>query len=297
MSVQASPETNRPYGVQLVCRVWDVPRSTYYAQASYSVSQRTKPKRRGPKPKISDEALLDAIRRDLDRSPFTGEGHRKVHARLRVLDRIRVSRTRVLRVMRENKLLSPHRSRKGEAKLHDGTIVTDEPNVMWGTDGAKVLTLDDGWVWVFSAVEHWNAECVGWHVCKHGTRFNALEAVRMGVEAIFGSVEADSARGLALRMDHGSQYVSDHFRKQIGFWGIFASWAFVEEPQTNGVVERFNRTMKEQAINGRIFRNVEEVRAAVKTFVELYNSQWLIEKNAFLSPHQARAERERQRAA
>ena len=33
---------------------------------------------------------------------------------------------------------------------------------MWGTDGVRVFTLDDGWGWIFAAVEHWNAECVGW---------------------------------------------------------------------------------------------------------------------------------------
>lgn len=290
MSAAASPATDRRYGVDLVCRMWDVPRSTFYAQAPREAAERTKMRKRGPMPKISDEALLGAIRHDLDRSPFVGEGHRKVHARLRVQDKIRVSKTRVLRVMRENKLLSPHRSRKGEGKVHDGTIITDEPNVMWGTDGAKVFTLDDGWVWVFSTVEHWNAECVGWHVCKYGTRFNALEAVKMGIEAHFGSVAGDVARGLALRLDHGSQYISDHFREQIRYWGITPSWAFVEEPQTNGVVERYNRTLKEQAIYGRVFRNVEEVRAAVKTFVKRYNEEWLIEKMGFRSPAQARVE-------
>jgi len=60
-----------------------------------------------------------------------------------------------------NNLLSPHRTRQGEKKEHEGRITPDEPNIMWGTDGAKVFTLDEGWVWVFSAVEHWNAECVG----------------------------------------------------------------------------------------------------------------------------------------
>ncbi|MEX3582664.1 MAG: integrase core domain-containing protein [Burkholderia sp.] len=63
-------------------------------------------------------------------------------------------------------------------------------------------------------------------------------------------------------MDHGSQYRSDDFRAQLKFWGIAPSYAFVAEPQTNGVAERFNRTMKEQAIHGRLFNNVEEVRAA-----------------------------------
>ena len=72
------------------------------------------------------------MRSDLARSPFQGEGHRKVHARLRILDDIRVSRTRVLRVMRAQGLLSPHRGRQGEMKAHDGTIVTSAPDVMWG---------------------------------------------------------------------------------------------------------------------------------------------------------------------
>ena len=99
--------------------------------------------------------------------------HRKVHARLRILDRIRVSRTRVLRVMRAQGLLSPHRGRQGEMKAHEGTIVTSAPDVMWGTDGVRVFTAQDGWVWTFAAVDHWNAECVGWHVSKVGNRFAA----------------------------------------------------------------------------------------------------------------------------
>ena len=39
-------------------------------------------------------------------------------------------------------------------------------------------------------------------------------------------------------MDHGSHL--DHFTNQIKFWGIQPSYAFVAEPQTNGVAERFN---------------------------------------------------------
>ena len=88
-------------------------------------------------------------------------------------------------------------------------------------------------------------------------------------------------------MDHGSQYLSDHFTNQIKFWGIQPSYAFVAEPQTNGVAERFNRTLKEQIIHGRIYRNIAELRDAVRDFVELYNAQWIVEKNGYLSPAQA----------
>ena len=215
--------------------------------------------------------MLAAIRNDLARSPFQGEGHRKVHARLRILDGVRVSRTRVLRVMRAQGLLSPHRGRQGKPKPHDGTIVTSAPDVMWGTDGARVLTVDDGWVWTFAAVDHWNAECVGWHVCKVGSRFAALEPVAQGLRRRCGSVEADAARGLSLRMDHGSQYLSDHFLNQVRYWGIRPSFGLLEEPETNGVVERWNRTLKEQAVYGRVFQNLADVRAAVAEFVERYN--------------------------
>jgi len=286
-----SPVTGRSYGVERVCRTWELPRSTFYARQAVAQAPTSRLlAKRGPTPKHSDEALLAFIRADLLRTPFIGEGHRKVWARLRVIDKVRVSRKRVLRVMRENHLLSPHRSRRGDGRLHDGKIITDAPNVMWGTDGARIETVDDGWVWVFTAVEHWNTEVVGWHVCKEGSRYAALEPLSQGIQKHFGSLVAGVARGLLVRADHGPQYISDHFINQLKFWGAAPSWAFISEPETNGVAERFNRTLKEQAIYGRVFRNVEEVRAAVGAFVALYNAEWLVEKLNFVSPARAREE-------
>jgi transposase InsO family protein len=190
--------------------------------------------------------------------------------------------------MRENRLLSPHRVRQGAPVVHDGTITTEAPNEMWGTDATKVFTLEHGWVWLFAAVEHWNAECVGWHVTKEGNRFAALEPISQGLMKLYGALNADVARGLKLRMDHGSQYLSDHFVNQVRFWGVKPSFAFVAEPETNGVAERFNRTLKEQAIYGRVFRNIEEVRRAVDRFVVDYNTHWRVEKNGFRSPNETR---------
>lgn len=291
LSATISPAAGRPYGVERVCEVFDYPRSSFYSrQAVERVPQAERPValKRGPKTPLSDEELLVEIVADLEASPFQGEGHRKVKARLKILRGIRVSNKRVLRVMRENRLLSPYRGRIGQPLEHDGTIVTDAPNIMWGTDGTRILTLDEGWVWLFAAVEHWNAECVGWHVIKDGSRYQALQPISMGLEAIYGSLGPDVARGLALRMDHGTQYLSDHFLNQIRYWGIQPSFAFVEQPQTNGVAERFNRTLKEQAIHGRVFKNVAEVRQAVAEFVHRYNSQWRLEKLDYLTPIEAR---------
>ena len=75
-----------------------------------------------------------------------------------------------------------------------------------------------------------------------------------------------------------------------GIGGSTPASNFVEEPETNGVAERWNRTLKEQAIHGRIFQNLEAVRAAVADFVERYNQTWRLEKLGYQTPIEAREE-------
>ena len=289
MAEATSPASGRRYGVARVCRAWAVPRSSFYAAREPGTGGAAKPVRRGPQPAVPDDALLAAIENDLERSPWTGEGHRKVWARLRAIDGIRVSRKRVLRLMREHALLSPHRARPWPDAAHDRHIVTEAPDVMWATDATQVTTVQDGKVWLFGVAEHWNAELLGWHVAKRGTRFEAIQAVGMAVHRRFGHLGAGAARGLALRHDHGSNFMSDAFQKQIRFWGVAPSYAFVGEPETNGVIERLFRTLKEQVVHGRIFQTIDEVRDAVRAFVARYNAEWLIEKNGHRSPADMRA--------
>jgi len=294
MAGSVSPATGRAYGVERVCEVWGMPRSSFYlARREAQNPQTARPKgRRGPKPALSDAALLAAIRADLARSPWSGEGHRKVWARLRVQDGLRVARKRVLRLMRENALLSPHRTRPRPAEVHDRTIVTEAPNVMWAIDGTQVATVKDGKVWLFATVEHWNAEALGWHVSKRGTRREALQAMGMAVRQQHGHLGRDAARGVQLRHDHGSCFMADDFQTQIRAWGMTPSFAFVGQPETNGVVERFFRTLKEQVIHGRVFETIEDVREAVRDFIARYNAEWLVEKNGYLSPHALRRQHE-----
>ncbi|MGB4467155.1 MAG: integrase core domain-containing protein [Azovibrio sp.] len=125
-------------------------------------------------------------------------------------------------------------------------------------------------------------------VLKTGNRFAALQPIAQGLLAELGATGADAGRGLTLRMDHGTQYTTDDFLNQVKFWGIASSFAFVAEPQTNGVAERFNRTLKEQASHGRVIKNVEAVRAAVTAFKDRYNRHFRLEKLGFMSPLEAR---------
>src|SRR5918911_1603434 len=80
------------------------------------------PRRPGPVGPMPDAALVEAIRGVLTASPFHGEGHRKVWARLRVAG-VRTSRRRVLRLMRGHGLLAPWRTGAPRGpRSHDGTI-------------------------------------------------------------------------------------------------------------------------------------------------------------------------------
>src|SRR5215212_4392489 len=212
MSQTVSPSSGRPYGLARVCRVWRASRATIYRHLS---SSRPKPPRRpGPVGPMPDAALVEAICAVLIASPFHGEGHRKVWARLRVAG-VRTSKRRVLRLMRENHLLAP--SRVGAPRgprNHDGTIIPERVDTMWGTDLTSTLT-GEGQVAVFVAVDHCSAECMGIHAAKRATRFEALEPIRQGVRRCFGGFAQAIASGLSVRHDHGSQYMSDAFQKEI----------------------------------------------------------------------------------
>jgi putative transposase len=287
MSRQVSPSTDRGYGLQRVTRVWRVARATIYRHRHRADAvQRRKP---GPQGARSDEDLAGEIRQLLQASPFHGEGYRKLWARLRFAG-IRTSRRRVLRLMREHGLLAHQRAgRPRGARAHDGTITTERVDLMWGTDLTSVTT-GEGQAAVFIAVDHGSAECVGVHASRSADRFEALEPIRQAVRERFGAFAKGIAHGLALRHDHGSQYVSHHFQAEVRFLGLASSPAFVREPQGNGCAERFIRTLKENLLWIRRFDTVEELRLALIAFKRTYNQSWIIERHGYRTPAQVRAD-------
>jgi transposase InsO family protein len=287
MSRAHSISTRRAYGVQRTCRVWNRPRSSVYAKRQAARSPAPL-RRRGPVGAAPDEVLVAHIRRVLEASPFHGEGYRKAWAKLRV-EGIRTSKERVRRLMREHGLQAPHRVGHAHGpKAHDGTITTEAPDVMWGTDMTSTVTVGEGQAFVFVAVDHCTTECIGLHAAKSGSRFEALEPIRQGVRERFGSIGKGVARGLRLRHDHGSNYLADDFQQEVDFFGIESSPSFVREPEGNGVAERFIRTLKENFLWVRSFETIEELRLALLEFKQMYNEQWMLEKFDYRSPAQAR---------
>ena len=170
------------------------------------------------------------------------------------------SRKRVLRLMREHGLLAPTpKVRRRGRRSHDGPITTDTPDELWATDPTEAWTRLDGRCAVFAIVDHCTGEA--W-------------------------VDA------APRMDRWaarSCFRSGHCQAEIDHLGLDRSPAFVYEPETNGVVEKFLQTLKEQVLWIERFDTLEQLRARVRQFARDFNEHWLLERHGYRSPRQARA--------
>ncbi len=196
MSQRGSPSAGRRYGRRRTCQALGVPRSTLYAVRARP--ERAAPlQKRGPKTAWTDAALIEQMRGVLARSPFVGEGYRKVWARVRLAG-IRTSQGRVLRLRRAAGLLAPTRVGPPHGpKAHAGTIIPDRPDTMWGTAATAGWT-DEGLATICIAVDHYTAERVGIQAARRGTRFEAREPLRQSIAAHFGAYREQLGLGSAL---------------------------------------------------------------------------------------------------
>ena len=236
---------------------------------------------------MPDVELLAAIRREIDASPFVGEGHKKLCARLR-LRGIRTSRKRVLRLTRGAGLLAPTpQVRKRSRRLHDGTITVAVPDTMWATDATEAHTRSEGRCAVFAIVDHASGEA--WvDAAPRMDRWAAADLLREVTAERFGSVEQAVAAGLALRYDGGPCFRAGHYQTEIDFLGIARSPAYHYEPETNGCVEKFIQTLKEQVLWIERFDTLDELRARIRAFARDFNEHWLLERHGSHTPRQAR---------
>jgi transposase InsO family protein len=277
--------------VDLLCLLLGVAKSSYYdyLRQKKQKAQGHKKKKPGPKVQLDDAALLEAIRRVMTASPFVTEGVKKIHARLR-RQGLKVARHRVNRVMREHGLLSPQRHEQGEEKTHEGTIIPDAINQIWGTDGTLFGTIHGDLLWLFAVIDHFSDEVLGWHIVEvgQGDRFAALEPVKQAVRRIRGCVGKDIGNGIAIRHDWGPQYIAHDFKKELKFLGLRNSPALVHEPQTNGVIERFFKTLKWECLWIENIRDAAHAREVVGRWMETYNTEWLIERHGHRTPREVR---------
>lgn len=282
LRVLINPKTSTTYPMTLVLLV-----SNYSSAAWYGGKTTSSDKiKKGPKPFLDDDQALEAIKVEITKSRFHSEGYIKLSKRLKKSGVI-VAKNRVNVIMRENQLLSAQRPvKQGARRKHDGTIITQKPNVLWGTDGKQFFTEQEGMCWLFSVIDHYNDEILGYHICKVGNRFAAMEPIKQAVKKEFGSINENICKGtnLAIRSDHGTQYDSADFVNEMKFIGLTESKSFVRSPECNGMIERWHRTLNEQIIEVNAFESLKQAIPIISQFIEDYNKEWILHRFDCQSP-------------
>jgi transposase InsO family protein len=285
MLAEKSAITGKKYPVRQVLRVVGLSSAAWYGKTRIK-STFLKP---GPIPEINDAKLDMLTKKEATNGIFHSQGYKKITRRLQAAGH-KVDKKRVYTSLKRQNLLCKTLTpvSNGSSRVHDGTITKKLPNQMWGTDGKRFYTEEDGWCWFFSVIDHCNDEILGWHIAKIGTRFEALEPVRQAVKKVYGALDKDICKGvgLFLRADHGTQYDSRDFQNEIKYLGMEYSPAFVRSPECNGIIERFHRILQEQLLDIYRFKNIEEAWEHIGYFIHCYNRHWIIERLGYMTPFQ-----------
>lgn len=278
-----SATTGKRYPMRMVLRVADLSSAAWYERP-----EPREPQKRGPKTAHSDEEVKSYLRREIDEAIFHGEGYKKLRVRANRRVQGNIGKNRAYRILREEGLLGRRPGGTGSARKHDGELGTEAPNLMWATDGKKFWTQEEGECGFFGVLDHFNAEVLCWHVDKRQDRFAAYLPLQGAVYAQFNTLEGKPARGVSLRTDRGSPYRSAYFKNKAHDLGIDLSPTWARSPESNGMLERFHRTLEEQVFMIRQFKNLAEAREIIGAFIRNYNQHWLLEEYGYRSPLERR---------
>ena len=272
-----------------MCRVLGLSRSGFYAWL-----------KREPSSRARGNARLRARIREVHAESRGTYGVPRVHAKLRQ-EGHRVSRGRVARLMAECGLSGVTRRRKvtttrrGTERpapdLVEREFKADGPNRLWVADITYVPTAT-GFLYVATVLDVWSRRIVGWAMETHLRTELVLEALRMATR------QRQPATGLIHHSDQGSQYTSTAFTRRCDDAGIRPSMGSVGDAYDNAMAESFFATLECELIDRFRFKNPDEAKGAVFSYVEgWYNPHRLHSSLGFLSPMAVEQAHEDRRAA
>lgn len=95
-------------------------------------------------------------------------------------------------------------------------------------------------------------------------------------------------KSVELRTDNGSQFGAWSFVGEAKRLGLVPTKTYYQNPEGNGVVERFFRTLKEECVWQYHFRPFAEAEKTITAWIAFYNTQRMHSQLGYLSPHKWR---------
>jgi putative transposase len=234
------------------------------AQISRQAIYRTAKPRRAPAPAARPPAdPVDAAIVAVAEENPTG-GYRMVTAWARRRLGRPVNRKRVLRVMRERKLIQ--RRRPLDRRRRPGFFRVERPDQLWHLDMTSVWVAEHGWVYLMAAIDCCTREITAWHL---QTRCRAREAITLIERA---AAERGIAPGtLTLGTDNGSAFTARAFKAVLADTGIAHRRGGYRDPESQAFIESWFGKLKERCVWREEFETLEHARQVIGDYVTNYH--------------------------
>jgi putative transposase len=269
-------------------RAFGVSRQAWHAAKKRAAAP---PKPRAPRRRVvhrdwlSDDEAVPLIVRLVEQHPAWGVP--KVWANLRHLQGHIIGKRRVHRLMKELGLLLPA-ARKQPRRKDRGHVAVADSNRRWATDMTTTWTSQDGVVAIFPVIDCGDRSVLDIEVDKAQDAPATLLPVARALFTNFGAAEAVPA-DLELLTDHGPQYTGRDCDDLCDRWGVDHRFSGVGRPTGNAIAERVILTLKTELIWTRDWRDVTELRDAVRDWMKTYNHGRTHQSLGHRTPAQQRA--------
>ncbi len=259
------------YALATVARVLQVTR-----QAIYRVPKpRTAPQRRPP---VDD--VERAIVQVAEANPT--DGYRMVWALTRRKLGRAVNRKRVLRVMREHRLIQ--RRRSVPRRRRPGFFKVTRPAELWHMDMTAIWVAEHGWFYLNAIIDCCTREIVGWNL---DLRCRATEAIAVIERAV---AEQGVAPGtLTLGTDNGSAFTARKFRAVLSALGVRHRRGGYRDPESQAFIESWFSKLKERCVWRHEFETLDQAREVIAAYIDRYHDR-PHSSLAYRTPREVRAE-------
>jgi putative transposase len=243
----------RGFAAAVVARVLQISR-----QALYRVpTRRTPPQRRPPADAVEQAIVEEAIAKQSD-------GDRMVAAFVRRKLGRPVNRKRLLRVMRERKLIQ--RRRPLERRKRPGFFRVERPRQLWQLDMTSVWVAEHGWCYLNAIIDCCTREIVAWQL---ELRCRADEAIVVVERAVMAhGIEPGE---LTLGSDNGSAFTARRFRARLGELGIRHRRGCYRAPESQAFIESWFGKLKEREVWLNEYETLADARRGIGGYVDRYH--------------------------
>jgi len=238
-----------------------IPKSTYYR---WRQGKPDKDKRRRPWNRITpnEECRILAVARE-----FPDLSSRQLSAWTTDNEGFAVSESTVYRILRREGLVKRQEMEIPTAKEYH--TKTTGPHQMWATDASYFKVAGWGYYYLVTVMDDYSRFILGWKLQKDMSANSLIEVVQQAVDAT-GMTDVPVEDRTRLLSDNGAGYISRAFRDYLRLIGIRHILSAPFHPQTNGKVERYQRSLK-RVVNQLPYELPSQLEKAIADFVDHYN--------------------------